>query len=97
MSEAARLRGYRVPPCFTHLSLSYGIAWDLEQNSHLQAVSSAVEAFSPRVLVVNLMKKEMHPVREDSPCVGRPQATLPPAQSRTPRRRSGWDAPAGGS
>ena len=24
--EAARLRGYRVPPCFTHLALSYGIA-----------------------------------------------------------------------
>ena len=36
VSEAARLRGYRVPPCFTHLALSYGIAWDLEQDSHLQ-------------------------------------------------------------
>ena len=59
VSEAARLRGYRVPPCFTHLSLSYGIAWDLEQDSHLQAISIAIEAFSPRVLVVNLMKKEI--------------------------------------
>ena len=36
VSEAARLRGYRVPPCFTHLALSYGIAWDLELDSHQQ-------------------------------------------------------------
>ena len=59
VSEAARLKGYRVPPCFTHLALSYGIAWDLEQDSHLQAISSAIELFSPRVLVVNLMRKEI--------------------------------------
>ena len=59
VSEAARLRGYRVPPCFTHLALSYGIAWDLEQDSHLQAISSAIDLFSPRVLVVNLMQKEI--------------------------------------
>ena len=59
VSEAARLRGYRVPPCFTHLALSYGIAWDLEQDSHLQAIGSAIDLFSPRVLVVNLMQKEI--------------------------------------
>ena len=59
VSEAAHLRGYRVVPCFTHLALSYGIAWDLEQDSHLQAISSAIELFSPRVLVVNLMRKEI--------------------------------------
>ena len=59
VSETARLRGYRAPPCFTHLALSYGIAWDLEQDSHLQAISSAIDLFSPRVLVVNLMQKEI--------------------------------------
>ena len=59
VSEAARLRGHRVPPCFTHLALSYGIAWDLEQDSHLQAISSAIELFSPRALVVNLRQKEI--------------------------------------
>ena len=55
VSEAARLRGFRVPPCFTHLALSYGIACDLELDSHLRAISSAIELFSPCVLVVNLM------------------------------------------
>ena len=59
VSEAARLKRYRVPPCFTHLALSYGIAWDLEQDSHLGAISSAIDLFSPRVLVVNLMRKEI--------------------------------------
>ena len=59
VSEAARPRGFRVPPCFTHLALSYGIAWDLEQDSHLQAISSAIDLFSPRALVVNLMRKEI--------------------------------------
>ena len=59
VSEAARLRGYRVPPCFTHLALSYGIAWDLEQDSHLQAISSAIDLFNPRVLVVNFMRKDI--------------------------------------
>ena len=57
--EAARLMGYRMPPAFVHLGLAYGVAWDLELDVHSQAVCAAIELFVPRVLVVNLMKKEI--------------------------------------